>query len=70
MEIERIVDKFEKIIGPVARMLALKTAEELGLEIRGNEIMVEGREEEFKSKYKEKVGKIIGEEVAETIMQM
>ena len=78
-EIKEIIKKFGRIIGPVAERLAYETAESLGIlkkERAGKEmhkLISPSNNEEFRrflDKLEEKYSKIVGKEVAKTIMEL
>ena len=68
---EEIVNRFRKIMGPVASTLAQEAAKESGGRVEGGKVMVDGDAnlEKFKRMMKKKCGKIIGERLAETILK-
>ncbi|RLG18680.1 hypothetical protein DRN67_03930 [Candidatus Micrarchaeota archaeon] len=70
-EIMEIVERFRKIMGPVAATLAREAAMESGGRVEGEKIIIEDKKvlKEFKKKMKEKCGKIIGEDLADNILK-
>ena len=69
-DVNELVERFRKIMGPVASTLANEAAEECGGTVEGEKIVVsEGNLEKFEQIMKEKCGKIIGEQLAETILK-
>jgi len=64
-----IAEKFRKIMGPVASTLAKEAARECGGTVSGDRLIVDAKKlENFKQLMKKKCGKIIGERLAETII--
>lgn len=70
-EISKIVEKFEKIMGPVARRIAEETAEKIGIK-KGDKISPQNEEEyiTFLDELSLEYSKIIGKDVVKTIMTL
>ncbi|MDO8339749.1 MAG: hypothetical protein Q7T16_03765 [Candidatus Burarchaeum sp.] len=64
-----ITERFRKIMGPVANTMAKEAAKACDGTVSGERLDIDGKKlERFKQLMKEKCGKIIGERLAETII--
>ena len=70
-EINSIVRKFSRVMGPVAERIAVDVAKELGIR-KGDKISPSNAEdyEKFLGRLGESYAKIIGTEVVKTIMKL
>jgi len=66
-----LVQKFQKIMGPVALTLAKDAAKACGLDVKGGRFESKGGKEMacFEKRMAEVCGKIIGHKVADTIIK-
>ena len=68
---DELVEKFRKIMGPVAGTLAKDTAEEMGVAAKDESITLKdgAQFEKFKKEFAKRCGKIIGSKLAESVAQ-
>jgi len=71
LEVNEIIEKFAKIIGPVAFTIASESAKEVGVEVIGGKVEFIENEEQYASlleKFKEKLGRIVGNVLADALI--
>jgi hypothetical protein len=68
---DKVVEKFRKIMGPVAITLAKEAAQEVGGSAAGEKLILKdaAQLDKFKRNFAQKCGKIIGDKLAETLLR-